>query len=199
MSKNKTDLTYQQETQTLIGEKKRTLLDQDTGEVIEVQQITKRMYGQKAFWKVYLMDFMNILGILDSKQLDILIYIATNTQPSTNTFLGTYKKIAADVGCSQPTIAKVLKKLKEKGFIKPIQNGAYLVNPLILMKGDPCKQQILLNYFNAEEPIDAINKNKSGQKPVSKTANSTGALDISVSDEGQMKLLEKFEDEKGAT
>lgn len=199
MSKNKTDLTYQQETQTLIGEKKRTLLDQDTGEVIEVQQITKRMYGQKAFWKVYLMDFMNILGILDSKQLDILIYIATNTQPSTNTFLGTYKKIAADVGCSQPTIAKVLKKLKEKGFIKPIQNGAYLVNPLILMKGDPCKQQILLNYFNAEEPIDAINKNKSGQKPVSKTANSTGALDISVSDEGQMKLLEKFEDEKGDT
>lgn len=146
---------------------------------------------------MYLMDFMSVLGILDSKQLDVLIYIVSNTQPSTNTFLGTYKKIAEDVGCSQPTIAKVLKKLREKDFITPIQNGAYLVNPRILMKGDPNKQKILLSYYNAEEPIDAINKNKSGQRPVSRLATSTGTLGTSTGDNGQMQMLEKFEDAEG--
>lgn len=191
--KKKTDLTYQQDTQTLIGEKKRTLCDIETNEIIEVNQITKRIYGQKAFWKVYLTDFMNVLGILDSKQLDILIYIAENTQPSTNTFLGTYKQIAKDVGCSQPTIAKVLKKLKEKGFIKSIQTGAYIVNPNILMKGDPTKQQILLQYYNSEEPIDAINKNKSGQKPLSILAKSTGTVKpVEDAESGQFELRETF-------
>ena len=36
-----TDLRYNQETQVLVGEKKRTLIDQESGEVILVDQITK--------------------------------------------------------------------------------------------------------------------------------------------------------------
>jgi hypothetical protein len=62
------NLEYISQTQTLVGEQKRTLVDQDTGEVILVDQITKRVYGTKQFWKVYLMDFLAVLGILDSKQ-----------------------------------------------------------------------------------------------------------------------------------
>ena len=76
------------ETQIELG-KKRELLDQETGEIIVVDQISKRIYGQKNFWKMYLMDFMSVLGIIDSKQLDVFIYIAENTNPSTNTFIGT--------------------------------------------------------------------------------------------------------------
>ena len=51
------NLEYQSETQTLIGQKKRELIDAETGEVIHVDQITKRVYGTKNFWKMYLMDF----------------------------------------------------------------------------------------------------------------------------------------------
>lgn len=151
-----TNLEYNQNTQTLIGTKEKHLVDTETGEDIFVDQITKRVYGTKNFWKCYLMDFLTVLGIMDNKQVDIFIYIASNTNPANNIFIGTYKKIAADVGCSEPTIAKLLKKLQENNFIKRVQNGVWLVNPNIMMKGNDNKRQILLSYYMAEEPINQI-------------------------------------------
>ena len=68
-------IEYLSQTQTLVGQQKRELIDRETGELILVDQITKRTYGTKNFWKCYLMDFLSVLGIIDSKQLDIFIYI----------------------------------------------------------------------------------------------------------------------------
>lgn len=158
MSEKKYDksLEYISNTQTLVGQKKKELIDVETGEIIWVDQITKRTYGTKNFWKCYLMDFLNILGIIDNKQLDIFIYIIENTNQSNNTFIGTYNKISKDVGCSSATIAKIMKKLQENNFIKKVQNGVWLVNPNILMKGNDNKRQILLNYYESDNPIDEI-------------------------------------------
>lgn len=149
-------LEYISQTQTLIGTQKRNLQDIDTGEVIQVDQITKRVYGTKNFWKCYLMDFLGVLGIIDSKQLDIFIYIAENTNQSNNTFIGTYSKISKDVGVSRPTIAKIMKKLQDNNFIKKAQDGVWIVNPNILMKGNDNKRQILLSYYESEEPVNEI-------------------------------------------
>lgn len=146
----RTDLTYVQETQTLIGSKKRQLVDIETGEQILVDQITKRVYGTKNFWKVYLMDFLTVLGIIDSKQLDVFIHIAEHTDPSTNIFLGTYTKIGEETGASRQTIAKIMTKLQNNGFIHKIQNGAWRVNPNIMMKGNDQKRQILLSYYESD-------------------------------------------------
>lgn len=155
---------YAEHTQTLIGERKRELVDVETGEKIEVDQITKRVYGTKNFWKCYMMDFLTILGILDSKQVDIFVYVAENTSPTSNLFIGTYKKIGEDVGVSQPTIAKLFKKLQEANFIKKVQNGVWFINPNILMKGNDTKRQVLLSYYDSSEPIDKINTNSTGRK-----------------------------------
>ncbi|MCR5692201.1 MAG: replication/maintenance protein RepL [Eubacterium sp.] len=159
-------LEYTQDTQTLVGSRKRQLMDMETGEQILVDQITKRVYGSKNFWKCYLMDFLTVLGIIDSKQLDIFIYIVENTNQSNNTFLGTYSKIATDVGCSSATIAKIMKKLQANNFIKKLQNGAWLVNPNILMKGNDTKRQILLSYYESEEPINEITMSRTKRTPV---------------------------------
>lgn len=150
-------MEYAAQTQTLIGTQRKRLVDQDTGELIEVDQITKRIYGQKQFWKVYLMDFLQILGILDSKQVDVLIFVLEHTDASTNTYIGTYRKTAEGCGCSLDTTTRVMKKLQEHGFIKKIQNGVYQVNPCIMMKGTDHKKQLLLNYYedrkdNAPDP-----------------------------------------------
>jgi len=110
------------------------------------------------------MDFLTVLGIIDSKQLDVFIYIVENTHPSTNTFIGTYAKIAKDVGVSKPTISTILKKLQENNFIKRVQNGVWAVNPNILMKGNDTKRQILLSYYNNENPIDRLTLNRTKQK-----------------------------------
>ena len=154
------NMEYISQTQTLVGQRKRELLDTQTGEIIWVDQITKRTYGTKNFWKCYLMDFLTVLGIIDSRQLDIFIYIVENTNPSNNIFIGTYKKISKDTGCSSTTIARIMKKLQENNFIKKVQNGAWLVNPNILMKGNDTKRQILLSYYETEEPIDKITLNR---------------------------------------
>lgn len=140
-------MEYSANTQTLIGTQRKRLQDIDTGEYIEVDQITKRVYGQKNFWKVYLMDFLQVLGILDSKQIDVLIHILEHTDASTNTYIGTYRKTAEGSGCSLDTTTRVMRKLLQTGFIKKIQNGVYQVSPNIMMKGTDHKKQLLLNYY----------------------------------------------------
>lgn len=139
---------YNENQQVLYENKNRSLIDQNTGEVIEVQQIIKKAYGQKQFWKIYLMDFLQILGVLDSKQVDIFIYIIENTEPANNTFIGTYDQIEKNVNVSRPTIAKIMKKLQENNFIKKIHNSVWQVNPDIMMKGSQFKKSLLINYYD---------------------------------------------------
>ena len=154
-------------TKTLVGTTRRTLADVDSGEIVVVDQIIKRAYSTKNFWKCYLMDFLAVLGILDSKQVDVFIYIVEHTNPHTNIFIGTYDKITKEVGVCRQTIAKIMKKLQENGFIRKVQNGVWLVNPNILMKGSEKKRQILLNYYLDEQPpepeIEEINITPKGE------------------------------------
>lgn len=93
MAKYDKSMEYISQTQTLIGQQRKRLVDQDTGEVIEVDQITKRALGQKQFWKIYLMDFLQVLGGFEYKQLDVLIYILEHTEAANNTFIGTYRSL----------------------------------------------------------------------------------------------------------
>ena len=153
-------LGYKRNTQTLISTKKRTLVDQETGEVIEVDQVTKIAYGQKNFWKVYLFDFLQVLGILESKQLDVLIYVLENTNSSNNTFIGTHKKIAEKTNTSRDTIHRTFKKLQDAKFLEKIQNGVYQVSPLIMMKGSDYKKQLLLNYYKEDDNNKDNNETK---------------------------------------
>lgn len=142
---------YSEKTQTVIGTKSRILQDKETGEEFPVNQVFKRVLGQKQFWKVYLMDFLQVLGILDSKQVDILVYILENTEPANNTFVGTYARIQKETGISQMTISRVLKKLQDANFLKKIQNGVWQVSEQIMMKGSEHKKQLLINYYREEE------------------------------------------------
>lgn len=151
-------MEYVSQTQTLVGQQRKRLIDQDTGEVIEVDQITKRVLGQKQFWKIYLMDFLQILGVFDSKQINILIYILENTESANNTFIGTYTKIQAELGVSRPTIAAVMKKLQENNFVKKIQNGVWQVSPNIMMKGSEHKKSLLINYYNEKDKSQSEEK-----------------------------------------
>lgn len=149
---------YSENTQTLIGQQRKRLQDLDTGELIEVDQITKRAYGTKSFWKVYLMDFLQILGILDSKQVDVLIYILENTEQANNTFIGSQRDIANQCKVSLDTVSRIMKKLQEREFIKQIKRSVYQINPNIMMKGNDNKKQMLLSYYN--DPLDEVAADK---------------------------------------
>ncbi len=57
-----------------------------------------------------------------------------------------------------------MKKLQENNFIKKKQNGVYLVNPNIMMKGNDTKRQILLNYYEENKPLNSVEILKGKQK-----------------------------------
>lgn len=157
---------YNANTQTLVKVEQEELIRVSTGEKIIVDQITKIHFGEKNFWKCYLMDFLMVLGIVDSKQVDVFIYIVENTSPSNNLFIGTYKKIAKDVKVSEVTIAKIMKKLVANNFVKKVQNGVYVVNPNILMKGGSPKRQILLTYYQSDNPIEGITYSRTKRQSI---------------------------------
>lgn len=107
------------------------------------------------------MDFLVVLGIFDSKQLDVFIYIAENTKSADNIFFGTQRKIANDTGVSLPTVNAIMQKLQKHGFIRRITPGAYMIDPRILMKGNPNKQHLLVSHFCSDEPLlDSLTKPK---------------------------------------
>lgn len=151
MAKYDKSMEYISQTQTLIGQQRKRLIDQDTGEVIEVDQITKRALGQKQFWKIYLMDFLQVLGGFEYKQLDVLIYILEHTGAANNTFIGTYRSLEKSVGVSYDTVRRTITLLQGKGFLKKVSNGVYQVSPTIMMKGSEHKKSLLLNYFNDQQ------------------------------------------------
>lgn len=128
------------------------MVNKVTGEVQDVQAIYKIGGGQN-FWKLYLFDFLSVLGVLDNKQVDVICYILEHTDPSSNTFIGTYKTIAQNVGCSEPTIAKVMNKLKSANFLKLVVKGGgvYAINPIFLVKGNENKRNLLIHYYNTAD------------------------------------------------
>ena len=118
---------------------------------MKLTKLLKKFMVKRIFWKLYLGDFLPVLGIVENKQVDILIYILENTHPSTNMFVGTYKTIQKNTHTSETTIAKVMRKLQKQEFLKKIQNGLWQVSPNIMMKGNENKKQLLLSYFRTDE------------------------------------------------
>ena len=141
-------IKYQSDVQMEIGRKVRHLVDKDTGESIDVQQVIKKVYNRRLCWKLTLSDFLGVLGIIESKQLEVVIHILENTKPSNNTYAGSRRAIAKRTGISLNTVGKIMKKLLDVGFLKLVQNGLYQISPEILMRGSETKRQILLSYYD---------------------------------------------------
>ena len=59
--KNERTMEYLEESSTLVGQRTRKLVDQETGEVMQVNQVTKLVYGSKNFWKLYMREFIAVL------------------------------------------------------------------------------------------------------------------------------------------
>lgn len=190
---------YNATSQIRFRSERKELVDTQSGEIIQVDQIYKKAYGAKQFWKMYLMDFLIVLGVIDSKQLDVFIYIVEHTSPVNNLFMGTYKEIARNVDVSEGTIAKIMRKLQEKRFIKMKYRGVWFVNPDVLMKGSERKRQILLTYDEVGSPeeeeiiISRGNRTRIEEKPTTKPE-LEGQLnmgDLPVWDDEEVKALEE--------
>lgn len=159
MNKNERTIEYLEQNSTLVGQRRRKLIDQETGEVMQVEQVTKLLYGSKNFWKLYMKEFLIVLKELSDKQYKVLVYILEHTRPSDNRFMATYQSMMKDIGCCRQTVASTLNKLKDKNFMRKIQTGVWMVNPDILVKRNDRKRSVLLSeYRNVGAKKEKIRK-----------------------------------------
>lgn len=136
------------DSQMVVGTRKRSLVDTATGEIIEVEQVTKRMYGKQHFWKCFPKPFIAALKAIKTSETIVLAYLFEIVQPSTNCLLFTYDSITEATELSRPTVAKVLKKFKEANLIRMQSNGVWLLNPVIFTKGNDFKKSTLYNKYS---------------------------------------------------
>ncbi len=146
-------------------------------------------------------DFMKglkSLGIKDRRQIEIFMYIMTNTDPNTNLFIGTYKKISYELGCSEATIAKVMKALQDHKYLTRMQNGVWLVDQSKLYGEDIPKDGIpavdlqtiidgLEVYQNEEETEEKIEEKKEAPAKY-KMAESNGQFVFSMIGDKQVNF-----------
>lgn len=135
---------------------KETKYKDETGEhTISETEVYKKHYGGKFFYRVWLSDLLNALGLLNNnKELDILFYVLDNMKGD-NTFIGTYRAIAEDTKISLSTITRIFKKMNDVNLITKIQNGVYKINPaLIVQGGESKKKRLIIEYENIKNEKD---------------------------------------------
>ena len=147
---------YDEDTKTAYIYTQAEVIDPETGEIVEVPQVTQQIYGAKRFYKAYLSELMQSLKILKGKQKDVLIHIYENMKYEDNTFIGTYKRIAADTGISEPVIAGAMTTLQKHRFIRRISNGVWQVNPSVLMSGSERKRRYLVLCYEGYNEAQAL-------------------------------------------
>ena len=137
----------------LVEDSMRRLVDPETGEEVWLQGVEKVYCGQKHFWKLYLFDFLAVLGIFNSKQLDVVAWICEHTDSRTNLLMATQSKIADESGVSKTWVNSVIQKLKAAKFMKQVSPGVYMLNPEVLMKGSEAKKRgLMITYNESFEP-----------------------------------------------
>ncbi len=137
-------------TQTIVGTQR--YINADTGEILETTVIEKEIDRDFNFHKIWLNDLMSVLNLIGGKKLDILKYLLSEMRTQDNTISVTYRQIEKELNTSQKTIAKTMKILQEANFITKIQNGLYMVNPDVIVKGKSGKKDaLMIKYVEAKK------------------------------------------------
>lgn len=130
----------------------RSYVDQETGEVIEVQQIARS--GDSDFHKIWLSHILDAVDEVGNKKMKILMYLMSNIDYQ-NRYVGTYQMIADEVGCHKKTVGELMKTLLEQNIISRPQQGVVRVSPDIIFKGSKQKRMnVLLKYGEESDQVD---------------------------------------------
>lgn len=158
--------------QTVVGSQ--SYLNRETGEVSEFTVIEKNIEKDFNFHKIWIQDVLNVLDSFGNKKILVLSYLLKIMRNEDNTFSGSYRELAEDIGVSVKTVNVVINELVESNVIKKISTATYRFNPDIIVKGRSDKRKNLLIKYNY---IDGDNSNKINNAKQIKQHNIFGGLD----------------------
>jgi len=141
--------------QKIIG--KQNYINPNTGEVIETLVVEKNVERDFNFFKVWLLDLLNILEVIGTKKMKVVNYIFENINTQENIFIGTHTEISKKLNISRTVVSQTFKLLIDSGLLLKRNNGIYMINPDIVIKGNTGKRMNLLVKYNE------IKNNKEGK------------------------------------
>lgn len=124
---------------------KKTFVDHDTGEIIEVDKIYRKQV-EGNFVKAYIKGLVMMLDVVGGSKLKVVNYLLDNLRLSDNKLVATTREIAETTGVSTKTVTETLKTLRKGNIIKR-RTGVLMLNPQILLRGDDEKHKYLLVEF----------------------------------------------------
>ena len=131
--------------QQIIGTE--TYINRETGEIIEANVIQKNVEADYGFFKVWLLDLMNILELVGTKKMRVVNYIFENLKGAENLFIATHEEIAKKLKISRPVVSQTFKILLDANLLVKKQNGVYMINPDIIARvNNPKRMSLLIKY-----------------------------------------------------
>lgn len=129
----------------------RQILDPHTNEFVDVSSNIASYEGDFNFHKVWLQELTNLLDLIGGQKLKVLNHILLNMNRE-NTFIGTVRGMSEKLDLSIETVTKSIKILKDSGYLKMLQNGVYMINPDLIIRGGSTKRQIVKAKFEGRTP-----------------------------------------------
>lgn len=122
-----------------------TWVNQRTGEVVEADQIVKKV-DRTGFEITYLMHFMELFDRLGGQKYKVVRYILENRSKSENTLIITTEELSRKTKVSRQTVSDALKIMEEANLIKR-RTGAIMVNAQLVHQGGSGKELYLMQKF----------------------------------------------------
>lgn len=128
------------------------LKDENGNELI----MSTLLVSANQFHKIFLEDFMKIMGLIGNSESKVFSHILSNTNynnipiSAANTFVGTYDDISKAVHTSKQTVVRVMKKLQATNCITKVSAKTYRINPNLISIGKLSQQQELMEQFNED-------------------------------------------------
>ena len=124
-----------------------TYINRDTGEIVETTVVEKNIEADYGFFKVWLLDLMNILELIGTKKMKVVNYIFENLKGAENLFIATHEEIAKKLKISRPVVSQTFKILLDANLLVKKQNGVYMINPDIIARvNNPKRMSLLIKY-----------------------------------------------------
>ena len=138
---------------------KETYINQQTGEIQEMNVIDITENTDANFHKIWLGHILAALDIIGSQKIKVLNYFLENMNKE-NLIVATQRKIADDTKTSIQTVSLTVKALKEANILVQVQSGVYRINPNVIFKGYNNSRMNILYRYNTEKSNQNLDKPK---------------------------------------
>lgn len=122
-------------------------INQETGEIREVDAFEKPVGRDKGFMITYLAEIINMIETLGTKKMVVVKYILQNMCKANNTLIVTNTELAKACGVSKQTVTDTLKLLEGAGIIER-RTGAIMVSPKLCNNWNSGKEaSMMVKYY----------------------------------------------------